>query len=76
MSGRLLELRERLEMPDALLSRTDLAALGLPRRGVDAVFRELDVVVLPGFSRPFVRVADYLELVGASTYRGDRVRPS
>ena len=45
-------------MPEAFLSRTDLAALGLPRRAVDAVFRELDVVVFPGFSRPFVRVAD------------------
>ena len=74
MSGRLLELRERLEMPEALLSRTDLAVLGLPRRGVDAVFRACPVVALPGFSRPFVRVADYLELVESSTYRGDRVR--
>jgi hypothetical protein len=41
---------------------------------VDATFRELDVVVLPGFSRPFVRVSDYLELVERSTYGDDRVR--
>jgi hypothetical protein len=69
------ELHERLSMPEALLSRTDLAALGLPRRAVDATFRELDVVVLPGYSRPFVRVADYVALVERSTYRDDRVRP-
>jgi hypothetical protein len=75
MTDRQRDLHERLEMPAALLSRTDLAELGLPRRGVDAVFRELDVVVLPGFSRPFVRVADYQALVERSTYRDDRVRP-
>ena len=67
-------LGERLAMPEALLSRTDLALLGLPRRAVDAIFRELDVVVLPGYSRPMVRVADYLELMERSTFRDDRVR--
>jgi hypothetical protein len=66
----------RLANPDALLSRTDLRELGLERRAVDAVFRACDVVVLPGYSRPLVRVADYLELVERSTYRGDRVRPT
>ena len=75
MTDRLRELQERLELPEALLSRTDLAALGLPRRAVDAVFLELDVVVLPGYSRPFVRVRDYIELVDRSTYADDRVRP-
>jgi hypothetical protein len=73
------ELSERLGMPEALLSRTDLAALGLPRRAVDAVFRAIaadaGVVVLPGYSRPFVRVRDYRALVERSTFRDDRVRP-
>ena len=76
------ELHERLEMLEALLSRTNLAALsrtnlaalGLPRRGVDATFRELELVVLPRYSRAFVRVADYLGLVERSTFRDDRVR--
>ena len=72
MSERLLT--ARLSMPEALLSRTDLAELGLPRRAVDAVFRACPVVALPGFARPFVKVADYLELVESSTYRDDRVR--
>jgi hypothetical protein len=68
------EIHERLGLPEALLSRTDLRGLGLPRRAVDAVFLELAIVVLPGFSRPFVWAADYLALVERSTYRDDRVR--
>lgn len=68
MTKRQRELVDRLDFSEALLSRTDLAELGLPRRGVDAVFRALDVVVLPGYSRPMVRVRDYLHLVERSTY--------
>ena len=64
----------RLTNPDAVLTRSDLAELGLERRAVDAVFRACPVVVLPGYSRPMIRVADYRELLEASTYRGDRVR--
>ena len=60
--------------PDALLTRSDLRELGLERRAVDAVFRALPVVVLPGYSRPMIRVEDYRELLERSTYRGDRVR--
>jgi hypothetical protein len=64
-----------LETPGALLTRTHLRELGLTRTMADAVFRELDVVVFPGSRRPAVQVGDYLALVEASTYRGDRVRP-
>ena len=56
-----------LETPGALLSRSHLREHGLERRAVDAVFRALDVVVLPGYSRPFVRVEGYLELLRRST---------
>jgi hypothetical protein len=49
---------ERLSNPEALLSRTDLRELGLERRAVDAGFRELHVIVLPGYRRPLVRVCD------------------
>jgi hypothetical protein len=63
-----------LARPGALLTRSHLRELGLERRAVDAVFRALPAVVLPGYSRPFVRVADYLDLVERSTYREDRVR--
>ena len=63
-----------LETPGALLSRTHLRELGLERRAVDAVFRALEVVVLPGYARPLIRAEDYLKLLDRSTYRDDRVR--
>jgi hypothetical protein len=65
---------ERLTNPDAFLSRGDLRELGLERRAVDAVFRALPVVVLPGYSRPLVRVQDYRELVERCRYDDTRVR--
>ena len=61
--------------PGAFLSRTDLRALGLERRAVDAIFRELPVVSLPGYSRPLIEAEDYRALIAKSTYSGDRVRP-
>jgi hypothetical protein len=64
-----------LATPGALLTRTQLRRLGLERRAVDAIFRALPVVALPGYSRAMVRVEDYVELVERSTYRDDRVRP-
>ena len=64
---------DRLGNPDALLTRSDLHELGLERRAVDAVFRALDVVVLPGYSRPMVRAEDYRRLLDECTYRGDKV---
>ena len=67
---------ERLELPGAFLSRTDLRALGLERRAVDAIFAQVPNVILPGYSRPLIRVGDYLVLIKASTYSGrDRVHP-
>jgi hypothetical protein len=65
-----------LENPGAMLSRSDLRELGWERRAVDAIFRELDVVFLPGYSRGHVRAGDYLELIERCTFRGDRVRPT
>jgi len=67
--------RELLETPGLLLNRTHLRELGLERRAVDAVFRALPVVALPGYSRPMIRAEQYLELVERSTHRDDRVRP-
>jgi hypothetical protein len=67
---------ELLERQGALLTRGDLAELGLTRTMVDAVFRELPVVVFPGSRRPAVRREDYLELLERCTYRDDRVRPT
>ncbi len=61
--------------PGALLTRSHLRQLGLERRAVDAVFRMLPVVALPGYSRPMIRAEQYRELVEQHTYRDDRVRP-
>jgi hypothetical protein len=66
---------ELLAVPEALLTRTHLRQLGLERRAVDAVFRALPVVALPGYSRPMVRAQDYLKLVKCHTFNDDRVRP-
>jgi hypothetical protein len=67
---------DRLADPHAVLSRGDLHELGYERRAVDAIFRACPVVVLPGYSRPLIRVADYLELIEASRFDGrTRVRP-
>jgi hypothetical protein len=63
-----------LATSEALLTRSDLRELGLERRAIDAVFRVLPVVVLPGYSRPMIRSEDYQHLLEASTHRDDRVR--
>lgn len=65
---------ERLKTPDALLTRSDLRELGLERRAVDAVFRALPVIVLPGYARPMIKARDYVDLIERSTYDGSRVR--
>ncbi len=65
---------ERLHVTGAFLSRTDLAALGLSRRAVDAAFRACPVVVLPGFSKPLIKASDFRALIDQNTYDGTRVR--
>ena len=65
---------DRLANPDAILTRTDLAELGYERRAVDAIFRACPVESWPGYSRPMIRVADFVEWREQATYRGDRVR--
>jgi hypothetical protein len=67
---------DRLSNPDAVLTRTDLEALAYERRAVDAIFRACPVEVWPGYSRPMIRVADFLAWRESVTYRGDRVRPA
>jgi hypothetical protein len=53
-----------------------LAGRRADRVEAERFWRASPVVVLPGYSRPMIRVEDYLELVERSTYRGDRVRPT
>jgi hypothetical protein len=73
--GRRRSAHELLGEPDAYLTRSHLRELGWERRAVDSIFRALPIVVVPGYTRPHVKVSDYLELVEQSTYRDDRVRP-
>jgi hypothetical protein len=68
--------RVLLETPGALLTRSHLRDLGLERRAIDAVFRKLPVIALPGYSRPLIHAEEYLDLIAEHTYRDDRVRPS
>ena len=64
------------ETPGAFLTRTDLRDLGLERGAVDAIFRQLPVVAIPGYTRPMIRAEDYRALLERCTYRdGERVRP-
>lgn len=65
---------ELLDTPGALLTRSHLRELGLGRAAIDAVFRQLPIVVFPGSSRPHIRREDYLELVEQATYDDTRVR--
>ena len=66
-------IQERLAFPEAYLLRTDLRDLGLSRRAIDAVFREVPNVLIPGYSYPLIQVGDYLRYLDAWTDRGDRV---
>jgi hypothetical protein len=66
-----------LDTPGAFLSRTDLRQLGLERRAVDAIFRELPTIHLPGYSRALIRVEDFRALIEQRTYDGrTAIRPS
>jgi len=67
---------ERLETPDAVLSRTDLRELGYERRAVDAIFKACPVEVWPGYKRPLIRVSDFIKWRERCTYGDDRVRPT
>lgn len=58
---------ELLHQGRGLLTRSHLRELGLERRAIDAVYRALDVVILPGYSRPLIRVEDYIELIADCT---------
>jgi hypothetical protein len=60
----------RLADPDAVLTRGDLRELGYERRAVDAIFRAVPVEVWPGYSRPMIRVSDFLGGASSSPTAG------
>ena len=67
---------ERLQNPDAVLTRSDLRDLGWERRAVDTIMRNCETIHLPGYSRPVIKVGAYLAYLAEHTYEagGDRVR--
>ena len=67
---------ELVQTPGALLTTSDLAALGLPHKAIESVLRQVPVIYLDGYRRPLVRVEDYIGLVERSLDRGNRVRPA
>ena len=67
---------ELLETPGALLDRRTLAELGLQRRSIDWLFRELEVVSFPGVRRTYVRADDVRRCLDEHTYTKHQVRPS
>lgn len=74
------DLQKRLENPEAVLTRSDLGELGYPRRAIDVIVKHAmkdgaGVQVLPGFSRPMIRVADFLAFRDRCTRRDDQVWP-
>jgi hypothetical protein len=74
-AGVAMSARERLDNPDAILTRSDLRELGWPRRGIDAIIRHAGSICLPGYSRPVVTVAAYRAFLEANRYDGrTRVR--
>jgi hypothetical protein len=58
---------ERVRRGEGVLTRTDLRELGWERRGVDAIFAAAPVISLEGYSRPVIRVRDYLRVIDGAT---------
>jgi hypothetical protein len=73
-TGEVLGLRSAIELPD-VIDRQGLAALGFGRRAIDALYRALPVVALPGLRRVYLRRADVAAYLEQCTYADDRVRP-
>jgi hypothetical protein len=62
-------LSDRLKIPDAVLSSTDLRKLGYTRRVIDQIWRVCPTEVWEGSRRPLVRVSDFLAWRERYTYR-------
>ena len=74
------EVSELLKVPEAVLTRTDLAQLGYGRRAIDAIFKQCmksgGVEVWEDHKRPMIRVKDFLRVREERTFRDDRVWPT
>jgi hypothetical protein len=69
---------ERLAQGSGYFYRGDLSELGLERTAIDLAFGHCPVIVLPGYSRPMIRVEAFIAFMEGNTYCdrcSDRVRP-
>ena len=63
-----------LANPEGFLTTSDLRDLGLPRGAIESTFRALANVHVPGYSRPMIRVGDFLAFIAEHTYDESHVR--
>jgi hypothetical protein len=64
-------------LPELIDQKGLREALGVGHATVEAIFRRLPVVALPGHRKVFVRREDVRRLLDQHTYRdGERVRPA
>lgn len=62
-------------LPRLVDRKTVAAETGLTRAAVDAIFRNVEVIVLPGCRKVFARREDVRRLIDENRFTGDRVRP-
>jgi hypothetical protein len=65
-----------VETLPAFCTRADLESLGFGRRAVDALFRAIPVVSLPGVRRVYLRRQDVEAYLEQHTYTADELRPT
>jgi hypothetical protein len=69
--------RARERLPELIDQKGLREELGVGHATVEAIFRRLPVVALPGHRKVFVRREDVRRLLNEHTYRdGERVRPA
>jgi hypothetical protein len=61
-------------LPQFVDRKTLAAELGVTRAVVDAIFRALPVIVLPGCRKVLVKREDVARLLAERTFRSDEVR--
>ena len=58
-------------LPDLLDRKRLQIETGLPRSGLEAIFRALPVITLPGHRKVYVRRLDVEKLLAQGTFRND-----
>jgi hypothetical protein len=64
-----------IRLPELVDRKTVAAETGLTRAAVDALFRNVPVVTLPGCRKVWARRRDVMRLLEENTHDGTLVRP-